>query len=280
MHLHLTHDSDSPIRVRRVPKGSRKTGKIAFEDIRKVLMSLEAEASQTILEKKAAAKAMTPDVGDTSVNGMVNRKRSWMTVGSWRLLLAVSLPIYTGYRSSDCHTIMWDQLLFINADGDVEVRKTILTKERKTKKRREVPINDDLAGYIIKAYQELKPRFLDTYVFRPKHEPSSKHTHISRIAYWKMLTGSFSRFEVYDRDGYVSAHCLRKSYATEVFNRLGGDHYALLQLQKMLNHHKIEDTIRYLDVRLEEAEMVHEKLSFRGPGARPVSRSNTVSRIY
>ncbi|MGA4923065.1 hypothetical protein, partial [Bacillus subtilis] len=54
-------------------------------------------------------------------------------------------------------------------DGKVSVRDTLTVfHEKKTTKRREIPINDDLARYIINAFHEIKPRMLDTYVFKSK----------------------------------------------------------------------------------------------------------------
>lgn len=266
-----------PIRSKR-RKGSRKTGKVPWSDIQRVLLELEKEAGMTAKEKRTVALSLLPPDAETRTKqGFANRCNVRASVGDWRLLLAIALPLYTGYRSSDCYRLRWDDLLSINMDGRIEVRKTLLTKEKKTSKRREIPINDDLAMYIIKAYQELKPRLMDNYVFVPKWTRSSYERHITRRGYYKLIAETFDRFGVYERDGHVSPHCLRKSYAFAMFQHFGGDYFALLQVQKLLNHSSLEDTITYLDVTLERNTQAHAELSFRSQSAGPAVRALRIS---
>ena len=258
----LPNDTQQEIRAfRRV--GSRKTGKIDPAKIRMVLESLEKEANLPLWKHRRLAKDINPNPKDRSLNGLADREASYMSIGSWRLLLAISLPLYTGYRSVDCVKVLWEDLVYQTADGGYVVHDTFTTREQKTHKRREVPINDELARIIINAFNEIKPRLLGEYVFRSRyHGNKNRNVPVTRQAFWKFLTHAFIRFGVYDRDGKVSAHCLRKSYAHVLFEKLGGDFYALLQLKTMFNHSSVEMTMRYLDIQLEASKNAHDTISF------------------
>lgn len=277
----MVHADDKTALVRKFRhKGSRKTGKVPFADIQRVLQALEAEAEMPRWDRRAKIRAENfAALKDRSVAGFAQRCSASMSYGSWRLLLAIGIPLYTGYRSSDVIDLKWGDLLFMREDGKVSVRDTLTVfHEKKTTKRREIPINDDLARYIINAFHEIKPRMLDTYVFKSKFvRDGNRDKPVTRKGFWRMITDAFARFGVYDQDGTVSAHCLRKSYAFAMFEKLGGDYLALIRLQKILNHYSIDDTIRYLDVRLSESADAHLSLSFRSEGSSAVVRSFTLA---
>ncbi len=248
-----------------------------------VMRALETEAAMPEVEKKRIALESAPGRLDRSLAGLEQRQKARMSVGSWRLLLVIGMPLYTGYRSVDCIKLRWDDLVYMDATGSMTVRATLVTKEQKTKKRREVPINDDLAFYIIRAFQEAKPRSLDMPVFRPLYAAYRNKQHpteaIKRNQYGKLIGHAFARFGVYDGSGMVAPHSLRKSYAWFMFQKLGGDMFALLQMQQILNHSSIDDTIRYLDITLESAHDAVRGLSFRGEGVGAVQRHFKIERI-
>ena len=279
----ILDDKKQPIRKRR-HKGSRKTGKIPFDRIEKVIRALEAEASLPEAEKKRIALENAPGRLDRSLAGLEQRQKARMSVGSWRLLLVIGIPLYTGYRSVDCVKLLWSDLVYLNHDGSLTVRDTLTTKEQKTAKRREVPINNDLAFYIIRAFQEAKPRSLEMPVFKPLHAAYSNRVvrpgeAIKRLQYGRLIGHAFARFGVYDGPGMVAPHSLRKSYAWFMFEKLGGDMFALLQMQQILNHSSIDDTIRYLDITLESAHAAVKGLSFRGEGSGSVQRHFKIASI-
>lgn len=267
------YDKDNNIRRARYPGGSRKTHNLNIKDVNMVLAALEKEANMSKKEKRALLNSqLTPEYVGTYKNFM-ERREAKMSMGSWRLLLAIALPLYTGFRRSDCIKLRWSNVMTFDHDGRLSVRDTMNLIETKTKNRREIPINDDLAYYISKAYAEIKPRDMNDWVFVPKFTRSTEHKPVSGTAYGMWIRDAFARFEVYDREGWVAPHSLRKTYCQWLFEQFGSNFEALMKLNRILGHSSIEMTMKYLDLRMEEFEDAHKRISFRGPELRAATRA-------
>lgn len=262
-------DKDAPIRSARV-LGSRKTRCVPFEDIQKVLGIFEREASLPRKERAALLHELYPEWKNRDYGSYKNRCRVKTAVGSWRLLLMIALPLYTGFRRSDVIKLKWSDLLYFGANQELAVRPQFTILEQKTQRYRRprtIPLGSDIGFYIMKFYAQVKPRDLDTYIFIAKTKSGTPH--ITGPGYCVKINDAFARFDIFDGDGKVAPHSLRKSYCQYIFKEFGSNFDALLKLQKILGHSTIEITIKYLDVDISESTTVHNAISFRGTGPRP-----------
>lgn len=253
--------------------GSRKTHAIPFDKIGLVLEKLEEEAN---LSRKERMRIIHERAGGFSLERSAYLRRSQvkMSTGTWRILLAIAFPLYTGFRRSDIVTLRWDHIVYFDVDQSVTVRPSVEIREQKTskkrKRKREVPLGKEIAYYILKAYMEMRPREMREYVFKPRVQ--SSRPHLSVRGYNKIIEEAFARFEVFDRGHPVAPHALRKSYCQYIFKEMGGNFEALLKLNKILAHSTVEMTIRYLEIDIEESKAVHYAINFRGKSARPGER--------
>lgn len=243
--------------------GSRCTSDVPLSDVQKVLRELEAEAVMRPGVRKKHMQALFPKPDKSYERGY--RQRAWvrMVTGSYRLLLLIAFPLYTGFRRSDCVRLKWSDLVMFNRDQVATVRPTVTLVETKTKKKRTVPIGAELAYYIMKYWVESKTKYLDLYVFVSRCK--STQNHLTETGMGAMIRDAFARFGIYDNDGYVAPHSLRKTYCNAYYEAAGGDFKALMRLSKNLGHSSVETTMRYMKIDFNENIAIHEQISFRPP---------------
>lgn len=255
------------IQVRR-SKGSRETGKLTMEDASYVLSQVEQEATLTGKARQDLLDRLIEESNEPTNLRM--RRKATMSMGSWRNALLIALPLYSGFRRSDVIKMKWKDLVYKNSAQEMAVHeKVIVFKEQKTKNRRAIPISAELGYFIIRLFNDMKPRDLNTWVFV---SPMDRTKHITNTAMTLIINDSFSRFGVYDKDGTVSPHTLRKTYSYFMWEALGGDFEALIKMKMLLGHSNIEYTITYLGIRDSEVIPAHNALSFRGKGIRTPAR--------
>lgn len=261
-------ESPSAIKVSRRSKGSRKTHRIPFEDACYVLTSLEAEASLPPKEWKAVLQSRYDAVeGKLSFS---HKKIINGSMGTWRHCLMVALPLYSGFRRSDVVRMRWKDLVYKQHNGKMAVHETVICfSQKKTGKRREIPISRELGMFIVNGFNEIRPADLDQYVFESKYKPGH---HITPEAMTHTINRLFARYDVYDQEGKVAPHSLRKTYGYNLWKAMGGHFEALLYLQQLFGHSEIGDTITYLDIKGEDFKDAHNALSFRNKGTRPPTR--------
>lgn len=262
-------DRHQEIRKARI-KGSRKTSFIPFEEIERVLVTLEKEAAMSKKERLDLVKVLYEDAAGRDYTNWRDRCRTKMSIGTWRLLLIIAFPLYTGFRRSDCIKVKWGDILTFGPNQEVMVRPSVTILEQKTQKfktKRTIPLGPEIAYYIMKYYMTAKPRDFDTYVFVSRSKSTTPH--LTGPGYCNMINHAFARFGVYDQDGKVAPHSLRKSYSEYIWRKFGRSFEGLLKLQKILGHSTIDMTIKYLSVDVAESNQVHNEISFRGAGIRP-----------
>lgn len=263
--------------------GARTTGVLSFEEVSMVLEGLELEASMSRKEKRAVMlREMGLDPNDPANHGWAIKRRTYGMMGNWRLLLMIALPLYSAFRRCDIRMLRWDQLMMYQG-GQVIIRETFFSREKKTGKGRTIPICNELAFYIQRAYVEIAPPKLEQYIFQPlraahaqllpyktkKQRPPRPGEDpiygrpVSTVAINDAIKMAFARFGVYDKDGFAGPHVLRKTYAIHMYHNMGADHMALMMVNKLLNHSKLETTIRYLGIDIEATRKVHDQLTFR-----------------
>ena len=165
---------------------------------------------------------------------------------SERDLMLFILGSATGYRMGDLVEVTIGQLKDALDEGALVIQESkqynmwlkALEKNPNKKKpaKRRANIGNSLEGYL-KRYVKGKKR--SEYAF-----PSltSKNSPISAKSYSDILKDVGKEIGL----SHISGHSLRKTYATRIYERSGGN---LEQVRIALNHQSIEETKRYLGIK-------------------------------
>ncbi|OYT16362.1 MAG: site-specific integrase [Bacteroidetes bacterium 4572_77] len=162
----------------------------------------------------------------------------------FRLGFYIIFSINTGLRISDVLQIRHIDL----------VDERLVIKEKKTKKRREITINN----VVKKAYSKLVSRLDelsityndDDYIFISQKGSVYKTQSINDIL--KTLFNS--------KTLQISSHSLRKSFARRVYSNLSESENALVLLSDIFSHTSIAITRRYIGIRQETISNVYISL--------------------
>lgn len=158
-------------------------------------------------------------------------------------LLLFSLGFYTGFRISDILQLTWEQL----RNDKLEVI------ERKTKKLRTVIIAKDLRSII---------KFCDNeqtgFCFVSERHHTQKAMTVQGAN--KLIKRVFERYAIEVQN--ASSHTFRKTFAMQMYNRLGSNDKALSIVSKMLNHSKTETTLKYLNLSQRQINNCYENFTF------------------
>ena len=161
-----------------------------------------------------------------------------------RLGFYIIFSINTGLRVSD---ILQTKHFMLTGDKMIVV-------EKKTKKRREITINNEIR----KAYAKLVCRLAeqnikfneDDYIFISQKGSVYKTQSINEI-----LKNIFDYSDL-----QISTHSLRKAFAVRVYNNNKKSEYALVLLSDIFSHSSIAITRRYLGIRQETISNVYLSL--------------------
>jgi integrase len=129
-----------------------------------------------------------------------------------------------------------------NRKGKTESRT--VTLHPKAKKALTVWINQLAKGTILTA---------DDFVFRSRKGHSSRP--ISRVQYHRILKGAIGPNEL---TGKLATHSMRKTFANQVYERLGHD---IFRLQKAMGHKNINSTAQYLSFKEADIEKAIKGMS-------------------
>lgn len=153
----------------------------------------------------------------------------------------IILSVNTGLRTSDVQNLMYSDFIG-KKHGDV-----IRIQEKKTKKTREIPVNNAIVESFAILYKwylsQNDGKFTDDFIFLSQKNMIYTTYSLNRIL--KGLFGNIVR--------NVSTHSLRKSFSREVYeraNRKGAD--GLSKLNKILGHSNHSITLRYIGITKEE----------------------------
>ena len=134
--------------------------------------------------------------------------------------------LYTGFRISD--------ILKLKVK-DVRNRHSIRTKESKTKKNREVILNNNLITELNVYITSMKD---ECYLFPSRSGKNTKA--ISRVMAWNIIKNAAKQCGIYDG---VSCHSLRKTIARSIYDR-----YGIAVTMAFLNHSSERMTLKYLGI--------------------------------
>jgi integrase len=134
--------------------------------------------------------------------------------------------LYTGYRISD--------ILKLKVK-DVRNQEYIRTKEIKTKKNREVILNDNFVKELNVYIENMND---ESFLFPSRTGKGTKA--ISRVMAWSIIKDAAKQCGM---DHGVSPHSLRKSIARSIYDR-----YDLAIAMEFLNHSSERMTLKYLGI--------------------------------
>lgn len=163
------------------------------------------------------------------------------------LSLYIGCSCFFGLRASDTLSLKWQDVL----DKD-----ELQLVEKKTLKKRDIKINQQLKKHISDCYFKINPANLSEYMFL-----SQKGTVYSIQRINVILKGLKKQYNLKIKN--FSSHSLRKSFGREIFNRSGSSaELSLVRLSQLFNHSNPSITRRYLGIAKEELMETYDILSF------------------
>ncbi len=180
-------------------------------------------------------------------NEAMNLIRKLYDDKKYTLSLYVACSCFFGLRASDTLSLKWDDLL-----GKDEFQLI----EKKTQKRRDIKINQQLKKHISDCYNKIKPASLNDFVFL-----SQKGSVYSLQRLNVILKDLKKQYNLKIKN--FSTHSLRKSFGRTVFERSGSNaELSLVRLSQLFNHSNPSITRRYLGIAKEELMETYNILSF------------------
>lgn len=180
-------------------------------------------------------------------NEAMNLIRKLYDDKKFTLSLYIACSCFFGLRASDTLSLRWEDLL-----GKDELQLI----EKKTQKRREIRINQQLKKHISDCYNKIKPANMNEFMFI-----SQKGTVYSIQRINVILKGLKKQYNLKIKN--CSTHSLRKCFGREVFNRSGSNaELSLVRLSQLFNHSNPAITRRYLGIAKEELMETYDVLSF------------------
>ena len=156
--------------------------------------------------------------------------------GRYRDSILVATGFMTGLRISDILRLTFSDIL----EGEM-----LIINEKKTGKRREIPLSIDYKKHIEDCFKALglsdtsKPMFL-----------SYQGSVITIQMVNKILHGLKDRYNLSIE--HFTSHSLRKTFARRIYDTAKDREYALIKLSSVLGHSNVSITRRYLGIKREE----------------------------
>lgn len=163
------------------------------------------------------------------------------------LSLYIACSCFFGLRASDTLSLRWE---------DVLDKTELQLIEKKTQKRRDIKVNQQLRKHISDCYNIIKPTNLNDFMFI-----SQKGTVYSLQRLNVILKDLKKQYNLKIKN--CSTHSLRKCFGREIFKRSGSNaELSLVRLSQLFNHSNPAITRRYLGIAKEELMQTYDILSF------------------
>ena len=156
--------------------------------------------------------------------------------GRYRDSMMVATGFMTGLRISDILRLTF---------ADILNNEILTINEKKTGKRREIPLSKDYKKHVEDCFKALglsdstKPMFL-----------SYQGSVITIQMVNKTLHGLKDRYNL--SVDHFTSHSLRKTFARRIYDTAKDREYALIKLSSVLGHSNVSITRRYLGIKREE----------------------------
>jgi integrase len=163
------------------------------------------------------------------------------------LSLYIGCSCFFGLRASDTLTLRWE---------DIIEKDELQLIEKKTQKRRDIKINQQLKKHISDCFQKINPTSQSEFMFI-----SQKGTVYSIQRINVILKNLKKQYNLKVKN--FSSHSLRKCFGREIFQRSGSNaELSLVRLSQLFNHSNPSITRRYLGIAKEELMETYNILSF------------------
>ena len=162
-----------------------------------------------------------------------------------KFLILIGIGCFCGLRIGDILKLRW---------SDIHEKETLEVIEEKTKKKRQITINNNLAILIGKYITVIKPDTTNDLVFTNK--TGSKALSIQYAnRYLKKL---FSRYKIKVQN--PSTHTLRKTFGLRVYEMNFKNDDALITLSQIFNHSNTAITRKYIGLQGKKIENIYLSL--------------------
>ena len=148
----------------------------------------------------------------------------------WLYYIIVRLGISTALRFSDLSKIKW---------SDILNKEVLILNEKKTGKRREIPLGKELLENLNNTYKKMGFPSLEEFVIPITIRAVNKQIKIHA-------------FRAGVRGKRISTHPWRKTFGREVWKRNNYSEASLIKLSLLFNHSSTAITRIYLDITREE----------------------------
>ena len=148
--------------------------------------------------------------------------------------LLFEIGIYLARRISD---------MIVMRVGDLRGREVFIVREKKTRKRIELPIPEELQKVV---RQRLKGMADDDFIFSSRqHDPKGRITHISRKTAYNYVKDIKQIGEI---TFPFACHSLRKTFGYHYYLRT----HDIAMLMELFNHSKENITLMYIGIAIDE----------------------------
>ncbi|MDD3772802.1 MAG: tyrosine-type recombinase/integrase [Weeksellaceae bacterium] len=180
-------------------------------------------------------------------NEAMNLIRKLYDDKKYTLSLYIACSCFFGLRASDTLSLKWVDLL-----GKDEFQLI----EKKTQKRRDIKINQQLKKHISECYNKIKSASMNDFVF-----VSQKGTVYSIQRLNVILKDLKKQYNLKIKN--FSTHSLRTAFGRQIFNRSAENaELAIIKLGELFNHSNPAITRRYLGISQKELLETYDILSF------------------
>ena len=156
--------------------------------------------------------------------------------GRYRDSLLLATGFMTGLRISDILRLTF---------ADILVGDMLIINEKKTGKRREIPLSIDYKKHVEDCFKALGLSDTSKPMFQ-----SYQGSVITIQMVNKILHGLNDQYNLSIE--HFTSHSLRKTFARRIYDTAKDREYALIKLSSVLSHHSISITRRYLGIKREE----------------------------
>lgn len=156
--------------------------------------------------------------------------------GRYRDSLLLATGFMTGLRISDILRLTFADIL----EGEM-----LIINEKKTGKRREIPLSKDYQKHVEDCFKALGLSDTSKPMFQ-----SYQGSVITIQMVNKILHGLKDRYNL--NVEHFTSHSLRKTFARRIYDTAKDREYALIKLSSVLAHHNVSITRRYLGIKREE----------------------------
>ena len=138
---------------------------------------------------------------------------------------------------------------------DILDERSLIVKEKKTKKVKSIPIGSDASEKLHGIYVKMQCPDKSEYIMKSERTGlpvSRQYINHDLLKSWK------DKYQL--QIGNFSSHTFRKTFGRYVYDKMGRSQESLIMLQYIFKHHSISTTMRYIGLRDDEVGNIYESI--------------------